>query len=69
MHSYRAGLSALLNFLVRFDTIPECVGRTDRHICSSNISASIACYVTALVKKCKCHVSKHAPRPNLLPEC
>ena len=35
---------------VRFDTIPECDRRTDRHLCSSNISACIANYPTTLVK-------------------
>jgi len=39
---------------LRFDTIPECDGRTDGqtggHLCSGYTSACIACYANALVK-------------------
>ena len=34
---------------VRFDTIPDCDGRTDRHLCCDYTSAYIVCYATALV--------------------
>ena len=39
---------------VRFDTISECDGQTDRetdgHLCYCNISECMACYTTVLVK-------------------
>jgi len=43
---------------LRFDTIPECNGQTDGHLCFGYTSACIARYANALVIKKACRAEQ-----------